>query len=90
MGHEAKEVGPLAYLRIDVDLYESVSACFRHLYQKVVKGGFVVFDDYGYGPDSEGNRCRIAMYEYLDSIGEKRPEVTLVEGNLCTVFWRKP
>jgi O-methyltransferase len=37
---------PIAILRIDGDFYESYMDCFNNLYQYVVKGGIVIFDDY--------------------------------------------
>ena len=40
-------VGPIALLNIDVDWYESVSVALDHLFDRVVKGGIINFDDYG-------------------------------------------
>lgn len=37
----------ISLLHIDVDLYEATEASLRLLYPHVVKGGIVVFDDYG-------------------------------------------
>lgn len=36
----------IAILRLDGDLYESTKVCLEHLVHKVVKGGFVIIDDY--------------------------------------------
>lgn len=39
-------LGPLALLRIDADLYESVKVCMEHLHDLVVPGGYVILDDW--------------------------------------------
>ena len=38
----------IALLHIDGDWYESVKVCLEALYDKVVPGGIIQFDDYGY------------------------------------------
>ncbi len=53
-------VGPIALLRLDCDWYKSVRCCLDNLYDQVVEGGFVVFDDYF---SYEG--CAIAVHEFL-------------------------
>lgn len=45
---EADEVGAIAILRLDGDWYSSTKVCLEHLYDKVVRGGFVILDDYGW------------------------------------------
>lgn len=85
MERDAANVGPLALLRIDVDLYNSTLPVLKYLYPKVVSGGYIIDDDYG--PLSEGEPpCRKALREYLGAL----PEVTEVDGNPGTSFWRKP
>lgn len=37
----------IALLHIDVDVYKPSAALLEHLYDRVVRGGLVVFDDYG-------------------------------------------
>jgi hypothetical protein len=37
----------LAVLRVDCDLYDSVTQSLQFLYDKVVVGGYVIIDDYG-------------------------------------------
>jgi hypothetical protein len=44
---ENKPETQIALLHIDVDVYEATKACLDCLYEKVVKGGIIVFDDYG-------------------------------------------
>lgn len=53
-------VNNLAILRIDADWYASVSICLQYFYPKVVKGGFIIIDDYGY---YEG--CTKAVNDYF-------------------------
>ena len=38
----------IALLHIDGDWFESVKVCLENLYDKVVRGGIIQFDDYGY------------------------------------------
>ncbi len=44
---KSKEIDKIAILRLDGDWYESTKVCIENLYDKVVKGGFIIFDDYG-------------------------------------------
>ena len=41
-------IDKIALLHIDGDWYESVKTCLDNLFDKVVPGGIVQFDDYGY------------------------------------------
>lgn len=36
----------IALLHIDVDVYEPTMVCLRHFYERVVRGGLIVLDDY--------------------------------------------
>jgi hypothetical protein len=51
--------GKIALLRLDGDLYSSTKMCLEHLYPKLVKGGYLIIDDYAL------NGCRQAVDEYL-------------------------
>jgi hypothetical protein len=85
---EAASVGPLAVLRLDVDLYESTRICAQALYPKVVPNGLIIDDDHGVvaeGPPA----CRRALFEVLDALGEPRPQAQDVPGNPGTAWWRK-
>lgn len=84
----ADGIGELALLRVDVDLYESTKFCYEYLYGKVVKGGFVIDDDWGM-PENIAPPCREAVLEYLQETKQELPPVTAVPEQPTTVWWRK-
>jgi len=55
-----ESIDKIAILRLDGDLYESYVVALEHLFPKVVKGGFVIIDDWVLGG------CRRAVAEYFD------------------------
>jgi O-methyltransferase len=56
----------LALLRLDTDFYESTKSEFEILYPKLVPGGVLIIDDYGYFQGS-----RLATDEYLAGLSSK-------------------
>jgi O-methyltransferase len=76
------DVPRIALLHIDADWHDSVLLCLEHLFDRVVPGGFVVFDDYGYW---EG--CRLAWRGFKDRRGLDL-EVTDVDG--VGAYFQKP
>ncbi|MFX1385152.1 MAG: TylF/MycF/NovP-related O-methyltransferase [Promethearchaeota archaeon] len=42
------EVKKFAFVHIDVDLYEPAKDCCNFFYSKMVRGGIMIFDDYGF------------------------------------------
>jgi O-methyltransferase len=52
----------IALLRLDGDLYNSTYVCLKHLFPKVVEGGFVIIDDW------QLPGCRDACIDYFSSI----------------------
>lgn len=40
------EISDIAFLHLDVDLYNSYKICLQYLFPKVVQGGVVLFDEY--------------------------------------------
>ena len=61
----------IAFAHIDVDIYQSVRDCCDFIYPRVVGGGFMVFDDYGF-PSCPGAR------EAVDDFFADKPERPLV------------
>jgi O-methyltransferase len=60
--NDIERIEQIAILRLDGDWYASTKVCLEYLFDKVVKGGVVIIDDYG---AYEG--CRKAVDEYLIS-----------------------
>lgn len=75
------QIGQIALLRLDGDLYESTKVCLEYLYPKVVKGGYVVIDDYALGG------CHKAVQEYLYAHG-LNPEIIKVVKGGGPVYWQ--
>jgi len=57
----AQRVKKIAVLRLDGDMYSSTMDVLQALYDKVVKGGFVIIDDYGWWP-----QCKQAVHDFFD------------------------
>lgn len=60
----------VAWAHVDVDLYRSVRDCIDFLYPRLVPGGMLVFDDYGF-PSCSGARRAV------DEAFVERPEAPL-------------
>lgn len=59
-------VGDIAFLHLDVDLYESYKMCLHYLFPKVVPGGVVLFDEYMNRDEAERfPGAKKAIDEYL-------------------------
>lgn len=56
-------IADIAILRLDGDFYDSYVVALEHLFPKVVKGGFVIIDDWVLGG------CRKAVLEYFEKHG---------------------
>ncbi len=75
-------IGALALLRLDGDMYESTILPLDVLYDRVSPGGFVIIDDYHV---VEG--CRRAVHDFLDR-RKLTPELIEIDG--VGVYWQKP
>lgn len=60
--HEIQEQ-KFCFAHIDVDLYKATKDCIEYVYPKMVKGGIILFDDYGF-PMCGG--ARKAVDEFLE------------------------
>ncbi|MCU4183598.1 TylF/MycF family methyltransferase [Acidiferrimicrobium sp. IK] len=76
------ELGPIAVLRLDGDLYESTIDALASLEPKVSPGGFVIVDDYG-GIEA----CRDAVSDYRADAGIDAPIQAV---DWTGAWWRKP
>lgn len=65
------ESSAIAFAHIDVDIYRSVKDCCAFIYPRLVPGGIVVFDDYGF-PSCPGAR------EAVDEFFQNKSETPLV------------
>ena len=79
--HAAREIGPLAVLRLDGDWYESTRVCLEHLFDNVVEGGVIIIDDYG-----TFSGCRMATDEFFASRGI-HAEFETIDGDVV-LFWK--
>jgi hypothetical protein len=74
-------IGSLAWANIDVDLYAAVRDCLEFIYPRLVPGGVMILDDYGF-PSCPG--VRRALDEFF---AEGRPEVPIcLPTGQCLVF----
>jgi len=70
------EIGPIALLRLDGDLYDSTMVCLQNLYPRVIDGGFIIIDDYG-----ALKGCRDACIDFFYKQGI-RPFLHYVDGTV--------
>lgn len=74
------EIGDIAILRLDADLYEPTLYCLRELYDRVVEGGYIVIDDY-----RKWIGARKALFEFFSERGIA-PYVTEYPGGGVAYF----
>jgi O-methyltransferase len=78
----AVDIGPIAVLRLDGDMYESTIDALTHLEPLVSPGGYVIVDDY-HGIDA----CRQAV---TDHRAAHRITAEIHDVDWTAVWWRKP
>lgn len=74
-------IGEIAVLRLDGDLYNSTKVCLEWLFPKVVKGGWVIIDDYGL------DGCRKATDEYFKN-NESFKNFKVVKGTEKVIYFQ--
>ena len=62
------EAGRFSFVHVDVDLYQPTIDCCHFFYPRLVPGGMMVFDDYGF-PACRGEKD--AADEYFSDKAEK-------------------
>lgn len=77
----SSEVGKIALLRIDADLYESTRDVLLALYDRVTPGGFIIVDDY-----HAFRACRAAVDEFR---AERGIADRLRRVDWTATYWRK-
>lgn len=68
----------IALLRLDTDWYESTKHEFNHLYPRLVSGGVLLIDDYGWWKGS-----RTATQEFLKETGERLLLIRMATGRIA-------
>lgn len=73
----------ISLLRLDGDLYNSTKVCLEYLYPKVVKGGWVIIDDYGLPG------CRKAVHDYFAFNDPSFLSYKIVPGTNTVIYFQK-
>lgn len=64
------EIPRIAWAHVDVDIYQSVLDCIDFIYPRLVRGGYMIFDDYGFPSCVSARRA-------VDEAFADKPEVPL-------------
>ncbi|MBO0728342.1 MAG: class I SAM-dependent methyltransferase [Acidimicrobiaceae bacterium] len=67
---EGLRIEPIAWAHVDVDIYKSVRDCIDFIYPRLVRGGYLIFDDYGFPSCVSARRA-------VDEAFAQKPEVPL-------------
>lgn len=73
---------PIAILRCDADWYSSTKCLLENMYQYVVPGGYVIFDDYGWWKG-----CQKAVDEFIE---QNKLQVVLINTDDTEYWFQKP
>jgi O-methyltransferase len=72
--HELPDIGPLRMVHLDVNVYETTMLYEEFLWEKLVPGGVVIYDDYG------SEMCK-GVTMYVDSLKEMTDRMVLYNLN---------
>lgn len=76
------DVNSLALLRLDGDMYSSTIECLENLYDKVIKGGYIIIDDY----NCPGLGCKKAVNDFRE---KRNINSLIVNIDWTGVYWVK-
>ncbi len=68
------KIGPIAFLHMDGDWYESTKAILDNLYDQLVPGAYVQIDDYGHW-----DGCKKAVHDFFERRGESLPDIQQID-----------
>ena len=80
--NQSNKIEKIAILRLDSDWYHSTKLTLDYLYDKVVKNGFVIIDDYG-----TYDGCKLAVDEFMSKF-KINFEIKHID-NTCVYFQKK-
>ncbi|MGH9076844.1 MAG: TylF/MycF/NovP-related O-methyltransferase [Acidimicrobiales bacterium] len=80
---EVAMIDRYAFVHVDVDIYDSTLECCRWFWPRLVPGGTIVFDDYGFYPYRHAARAAVDEYFAV----ERRQPIVLPTGQ---AFVTKP
>lgn len=73
----------IAFAHIDVDIYDSVLACCKFIYPRLLPGGVMIFDDYGFASCPGARRA-------VDSFFQDKPEFPLILQTAQAIITKLP
>ena len=79
----AAPINTIAVLHIDADWYNSVKEVLQIFYDRVVPGGFIILDDYGYWQG-----CQRALEDYFREHGIEN--IVIKQVGLAGAYFQKP
>lgn len=77
------KIDKISLLRLDGDLYNSTKVCLEYLYPKVVKGGYVIIDDYAL------HGCRLAFEDYFSMQYGGIPDFKIIPNTETVIYFQK-
>lgn len=77
------EASRIALAHVDVDLYQGVRGCCEYIYPRLVPGGIMIFDDYGYASCPGARRA-------VDEFFADKPEFPLISPSAQALVFKLP
>ena len=77
------EASTIALAHIDLDLYHGVRGCCEFIYPRLVPGGIMIFDDYGYASCPGARRA-------VDEFFADKPECPLISPSAQAMVFKLP